>query len=149
MLLKRPLATLDPARLLDAVVVKNAAVRLEQRAGAVVLWVPLERRWWMGPPFSWLLPFRKEKGVELDALGQEVFSECDGERRVEEVIERFAARHRVRFHEARHSVVQFLALLFERKLVTLRVAEDAVVPRSSSSPRSPRAPRAPRRKGRS
>jgi dephospho-CoA kinase len=84
----------------------------------------------MGPPLGWVLPFRKEKGVELDALGEEVFRECDGERRLEQIIERFAERHRVRFHEARQSVVQFLSLLFERKLITLSVPEDAVVRRS-------------------
>lgn len=126
--MKRPLAELSPTRLLDAVVVKNAAVRSERRGAALVLWVPIEQRWWMGPPLGWLLPFRKEKGVELDALGQEVFAECDGERRLEDIIERFAERHRVRFHEARHSVVQFLSLLFERKLVSLRVPNEAVVP---------------------
>jgi hypothetical protein len=89
--------------------------------------VPIEQRWWMGPPLGWLLPFRKEKGIELDELGSEVFAECDGERCLEEIVERFAERHRVRFHEARQSVVQFLSLLFERKLVTLRVPNDAVV----------------------
>lgn len=130
MLLKRPLAELEPSRLLDAVVVKNGAVRVQERDGALVLWVPIERRWWMGPPLGWVLPFRKEKGVELDALGEEVFRECDGERRLEQIIERFAERHRVRFHEARQSVVQFLSLLFERKLITLSVPEDAVVRRS-------------------
>jgi hypothetical protein len=129
-LLKRPLAELEPSRLLDAVVVKNGAVRVQERDGALVLWVPIERRWWMGPPLGWVLPFRKEKGVELDALGEEVFRECDGERRLEQIIERFAERHRVRFHEARQSVVQFLSLLFERKLITLSVPEDAVVRRS-------------------
>jgi hypothetical protein len=128
---KRAAPALDPARLLDLVVVRNAAVRTEERAGQLVLWVPIEQRWWMGPPLSWLLPFRKEKGVELDALGREVFSECDGERRLEEIIERFAERHRVRFHEARQSVVHFLSLLFERKLVTLRVPDEAWHSRSA------------------
>jgi hypothetical protein len=111
--------------LLDAVVVKNAAVRLEERGDAYVLWVPIRRRWWMRGLLGWLLPFRDEKGIALDALGRELWSECDGERSLETLIERFAARHRLRFHEARLSVQAFVRSLMERNLVALVLADAA------------------------
>ena len=115
---------LDPEKLLDAVPTPNAAVRLERRGDSVLLFVPLRPRFWTGPPLSWLLPFRKERGFALDALGEEVFAACDGRRTLEQIIEAFASRHRIRFHEARLAVTQFLRSLSERNLVAL------VVPRA-------------------
>jgi hypothetical protein len=113
---------LEPERLLDAVPAANRAVRVERRGSSVVLFVPIQQSFWTGPPFSWFLPFRKERGFALDALGEEVFSACDGQRTLEQIIERFAERHRLRFHEARVSVMQFVRMLSERKLVALIVA---------------------------
>jgi len=112
---------IDLEQLLDAIPTTNAAVRVERQGDAVVLFVPIRRRFWMGPPFSWLLPFRKERGFALDALGAEVFSACDGERTLEQIIEGFAGRHRLRFHEARLAVTQFLRSLSERNLVAVVV----------------------------
>jgi hypothetical protein len=112
---------LDQDQLLDAVPTHNRAVRSEQRGRALILWVPIRRRWWMQGLLGFLLPFRREKGIALDALGQEVWRACDGEQRLETIIETFAARHQIRFHEARSSVMQFLRSLVERRLVALVV----------------------------
>lgn len=109
----------DAEALLDAVPTPNAAVRAERRGDAVVLWVPLQRRWYNQGAFRWLLPLRGEKGYALDRLGQEVWEACDGERTLERIVEDFARRHRVRFHEARVAVLTFLRTLVERRLVAL------------------------------
>lgn len=114
---------LDPEKLLGAIPTPNAAVRVERSAGSVVLYVPIRRRFWMAP-LSWFLPFRSERGFALDALGAEVFEACDGQRTLERIIEDFAARHRVRFHEARLAVTQFLSSLCERNLVVMAVPEE-------------------------
>ena len=106
-------------QLLDAVPVCNGAVRVEKRESNVILWVPIQRHWWMEGPISWFLPIRREKGVALDVIGSEVWSACDGKRRVEDIIEGFAQRHKLRFHESRASVMQFLKSLLERKLLVL------------------------------
>ena len=110
-------------QLLDAIPTANTAVRVERDGDAVVLFVPIKPRFWMGPPFSWLLPFRKERGFALDALGAEVFSACDGRQTLEQIIDGFASRHRLRFHEARLAVTQFLRSLSERNLVAVVVQE--------------------------
>lgn len=111
--------------LLDARPAINSAVRAEQRGDALVLWVPIRRPWWLRGPLSWLLPWRPEKGIALDELGQEVWRECAGERRLEDVIESFAERHQIRFHEARLCVLAFLRSLVERNLVVLAIADES------------------------
>jgi hypothetical protein len=109
----------DPAQLLDAIPTLNQAVRREDRAQGTILWVPIQRRWWMGPPLSWFLPFRSEKGVALDALGTQVVGLCDGVRTTEEIIEVFAKEHQIRFHEARLSILSFLKSLVQRNLMVV------------------------------
>ncbi len=109
----------DSDALLDAVPTPNAAVRAERRGDAVVLWVPLQRRWYNQGALRWLLPLRGEKGYALDRLGREVWEACDGDRTLERIVEDFARRHRVRFHEARVAVLTFLRTLVERRLVAL------------------------------
>lgn len=117
----KTLPSLD--QLLDAVPICNQAVRVEVHGATVTLWVPIRRRWWMQGTLSWLLPFRSEKGVALDVIGSEVWRDCDGERRVEDIVEAFAERHRLRFHEARSSVTLFLKSLAQRRLLVLAVPE--------------------------
>ena len=114
---------LDQTQLLDAVPTLNQAVRAERRGASLILWIPIQRRWWMRGPLGWFLPFRREKGVELDALGQQVWEACDGQRRMEEIIEGFAHHHQLRFHEARLCVTQFVRSLLQRNLVVLVVPE--------------------------
>ena len=115
----RPKQGLGLAQTLAAVPVVNRAVRQETRGEALVLFVPLRRRWWMAGPVSWWLPLRRERGVALDRLGREVWDLCDGRRDLEAVVDRFAQRHRLGFHEARLTVMQFLKMLVERKLLVL------------------------------
>jgi hypothetical protein len=98
---------------------KNRAIRVELRDAGLIVWVKIQKRWWMGPPLGWLLPFRSEKGIALDDLGREVFEACDGQRSLETIIEGFAKRHKLRFHEAKHNVVTFVQWLLERKIIYL------------------------------
>jgi hypothetical protein len=115
---KPTLPTFD--QLLDAIPTCNRAVRVEPRGDALILWVPIRRRIWM-TGLAWVFPFRKEKGIALDTVGALVWSACDGRRRVEEIVEGFAERHQLRFHEARLSVSHFLKSLVERNLLVLAV----------------------------
>jgi hypothetical protein len=113
----------DATRLLDLVPAVNEAVRVERHGRTIIVFVPIARRFWMRAPFTWLLPLRSEKGVALDALGGEVFEACDGRRTVEEIVEAFAEKHRLRFHEARASVLAFLRSLSERNLLVMALKE--------------------------
>lgn len=118
----KKLERLDGGAMLDAVPVRNRAVRVEEDGGGnLVVYVPIRRRWFMKGILGWLLPFRSERGYALDRLGREVWQACDGRRRVEEIVEEFARRHHLRFHEARAAVMQFLRQLTERGLIVMVV----------------------------
>jgi hypothetical protein len=104
---------------LDMVPTVNQAMRIESKESGLLLWLPLRPRWWMRPPLSWILPYRKEKGLLLDAMGRQVFEACTGDATVERIVEVFAERHQLRFHEARQSVLSFLRMLVERRVIAL------------------------------
>ncbi|MEX0886591.1 MAG: PqqD family protein [Phycisphaeraceae bacterium] len=105
--------------LLDAVPTVNQAVRVKQQGKALVLRVPIRQPWWMGPPLGWFCQFRDEKRYVLDEQGQELWRMCNGKRRTEEIIERFATRHQLRFHEARVAVMEYLGTLLKRNLMVM------------------------------
>lgn len=109
----------DVGDLLALVPGHNQAIRVEVRDDGLIVWTKIQKHWWMGPPLGWLLPFRSEKGVALDVIGREVFEACDGKRNLESIIEEFAKRHRLRFYEAKQSVVTFVRWLLERKIIYL------------------------------
>jgi hypothetical protein len=115
-----PGVRLGAAELLDAVPLRNThAVQESATDREMVITVPLQRRWYMGPPVSWVLPFSTLRRVGLDRYGMEVWRECDGRRCAEEIIERFARRHRLGFHEARMSVLTFIKELTRRGFLVM------------------------------
>ena len=116
---------LSTADLLDGVPVQNQAVRLQDWGKSAALYVPMRKRWWNGRPLKWIVPMREEKGFHLDATGREVWGLCDGRRTVEQVIEAFGQKHRIRFHEARQSVLMFMSMLVQRKLMVVLIDKDA------------------------
>lgn len=123
MLFRRRLPSdLSLDELLDAVPVRNTAVRSERKGKNLVLWIRLKKRGIFEKPLKAVLPLRDEKGVWLDDLGEEVWKQCDGHTRVEKIVERFAEKHQLRFHEARVSVMQFIAMLVERRLLAVAVS---------------------------
>ena len=118
MIRKKKKQPIEMQRLLAAVPVGNEAVRREDRGESVVLFLPLKKKWWM-PIVSRFLPIRTEQGFQLDGLGLEVWQACDGQHTTEQIVENFAQRHRLTFHEARLTVLQFLRMLVQRNLVVM------------------------------
>lgn len=114
-------------RLLEMVPTKNSALQVERKPEGLIVWVPLHRPAWMAGFLASFLPLRSKKGYALDVLGSEVFDACDGTHTVEQIIEAFAERHRVRFHEARQSVQTYLRWLVERKVIALVLGVEANV----------------------
>jgi hypothetical protein len=97
----------------------NVAARVTVEGAGLIVWLPIRRTWWTSGYLVNILPFRAEKGFALDTIGREVFEACDGQRDVETIVEEFAARHRLRFAEARASVALFLKTLVQRKIIAL------------------------------
>jgi Coenzyme PQQ synthesis protein D (PqqD) len=117
-------SALEQSRVLSTTPTQNSAVRVQATAKGVVLFVPVSQPAWLRA-LAWALPLRREKGFALDALGKEVWLACDGSRSFEAIVVEFAARHQLRFHEARALVAQFVRTLSERKLVALVVPLEA------------------------
>jgi hypothetical protein len=108
------------SELLDAVPMRNRTVRAEKDdEQELVLAVPMRRRWYMKRPFSWLFPFSTHRRVALDAMGREVWNQCDGDTAAEKIIEEFAGKHQLTFHEARISVMLFLKDLTQRGMIVM------------------------------
>ena len=63
---------LPPEKLMGGVPHRNCEVNLEERGEGAVLWAPLRRRWWMRPPFNWVMSFSDKKGFRLDSIGLKV-----------------------------------------------------------------------------
>lgn len=123
-------SSMDMSKLLATVPVANQSVRETRHGQTLILYVPIRRRWWMRPPLSWLpgVQFRDERGIALDRLGEQVWLACDGRQTTEQIVERFAATHKIRFHEARLSVMSFLSMLMERNLIALAGSESQETP---------------------
>ncbi len=115
-----PEGSLSLSALLSAVPVRNESVRWEKESIKTIrVYVPLRTKWFMGPPFSWLFKFSRERAVELDVLGTEVWNMCDGKTSVEIIVEAFAKAHKLTFHESRLSIMEFLRLITRRGLIVL------------------------------
>jgi len=101
--------------MLRARMVRNAAAQVARESdGTIAVMVSAERPRWMVPPLRWMVPFKPQRTLRLDKLGSRVWDLCDGQCTVEDIIDRFAARHELTFHEARVSVTSYLKELIAR-----------------------------------
>jgi len=99
--------------------VRNRAVKTENADGVTRITVRKRRPRYLVPPLSWVIRPRLESRIELEGLGIEILEYCDGVRRVEGIVDDFAARHALTFHEARVSVTTYLKALVQRGVVVL------------------------------
>ena len=108
------------AKVLAGVPYANLAMELERlEDGTAVATIKLAKPGYMKPPLSWVLPLSKYRRVLLDRPGMEVLDACDGQRTVEQIVEDFAAKHRLSFREAQLAVMQFLRQLIDRGIVAV------------------------------
>jgi len=100
--------------------VQNTAVRVEhKRPNSVIIHVKRKKPWYMAPPLSWIIPARPTQALTLDAIGSEIWGLCNGQRTVEDVVDIFALRYRLSFHEARISVTEYLKTLIQRSVLAI------------------------------
>jgi hypothetical protein len=104
---------------LDLRPVRNQAVTSEPLAdGKSRLSVPLAHRRW-SRLLQQVLPLRNAKDVELDELGTELLSWCDGETTFETMIGRYQQRWNLSFFEARSLLIQFFQSLLRRNIIVV------------------------------
>jgi hypothetical protein len=80
----------------------------------LTLKVPTKRPGYLIPPISWVVRPPAYKSLVLDPVAADLWEWCDGEKNVEQVIELFARKHNLTFHESRVSVTTYLKQLIKR-----------------------------------
>ncbi len=104
--------------------IPNKAARVEEEGGRVVIYVKKApgrrgRRVWRR-----IMPTRDERRFTLDPLGADCWRLCDGQRTVEEIVDRFAERHGLSFHESRVAVTGYLKQLIQRAILAIALATE-------------------------
>jgi hypothetical protein len=112
-------------RTLQACPMKNAAAKQERRSRTDSLLISVRRKRprILIPPLSWFIRINDTQRFKLDKLGVWVWDLCDGKRRIEEIIDEFAAQFKLTFHEARVSVTSYVKDLTERGALVLVVEQ--------------------------
>ena len=102
--------------------VRNAAADVHDTSkDKVTIRIKRARPWYMVPPISWVVPMRSERKLVLDRMGARIWRLCDGKRSVEEIVDVFAERHALTFHESRASVTEYLKELIQRGALAIAV----------------------------
>ena len=116
-------------RMLAAKPVRNQAAEVaRQDDGLVRIAVRKRRPGFLVPPLAWIIRPRLSRRYYLDRLGTSVWELCDGQRTVEAVVDEFARRYRLSFHEARVAVTGYLRDLVHRGVLALVLAGKEIEP---------------------
>jgi len=119
MLRRRPRVTLD--QVLGSCPLRNHRVRSEQvEEGGLRLFIERKRDWWVRL-LAVVLPIPRQRIVELDAVGEEVWQLCDGNHTLREMIRMLEQRHKLTRGEAEWSLRSYLRDLGKRGLVVFVV----------------------------
>jgi len=84
------------------------------------LTIPRRNEWYLKPLFL-VFSVPKNRKLQLDELGSEVWDLCDGKRTVGELIKEFSRRHQLNRKETEVAMLTYLRQLVKRRLVGLHV----------------------------
>lgn len=87
----------------------------------LTLQIPTKRPAWLVPPVSWVVRPPARRALVLDPFGADLWAWCDGRATVEEVVDKFAAKHKLTFHESRVSATNYLKELVRRGALAVTV----------------------------
>ena len=112
---RRPRVT--PEQVLGSRPVRNENLSVEETEGGG-LRIAARRRddWWIRL-LNVVLPIPRERRIELDVVGRQVWELCDGEHTLRDMIEVFQERHKLTRMEAEWSLRNYLKDLGKRHLV--------------------------------
>lgn len=115
--------------MLQAVPHHNRASRTSTDSdGQVTVVVKNIRPRYLRPPLSWIVAYQPERRIILDPLGGFVWTQCDGSRPVEAVVDQVATRYALTFHEARAAVTQYIQSLVQRGVLALVIPQTGACP---------------------
>ena len=121
MRLRRRRPRVTPEQVLGSRPVRNERLRSEEtEGGGLRLFADRREVWWV-KLLSAFFPVPRERMVELDAVGEEVWELCDGKHSLREMIQVFQERHKLTRAEAEWSLRTYLRDLGKRNLVAFVV----------------------------
>jgi hypothetical protein len=116
-LLGRRRPRLSPEQVLQSRPVRNSRLKVERlEDGSLRLIVPRRTEWW-AKVLAVVFPIPRERRLELDAAGAEVWDLCNGEHTLRQMIKAFQDRHKLTRSEAEWSLRTYLRDLGKRNLV--------------------------------
>ncbi len=86
-----------------------------------ILKIPTKRPGYLVPPISWVVRPPRFRSLYLDPTGADLWEWCDGKTTVEQVIEKFARKHNLTFHESRVSATNYLKELIKRGALVVAI----------------------------
>ena len=102
--------------------VRNGMVEWEENAAGEVVIIIRPRNDRLIRVLKWLFPPPKERRIELDQVGSEVWRMCDGSTSVDQLIRRMAKKYKLNRKEAEASTTEYLRQLGKRRLVGFAAA---------------------------
>jgi len=116
-MLRKRVPRLTPEQVLTSRPVRNEALKTEpMEGGGLRVHVSRGGKWWVRL-LALLFPIPRERVVELDSAGQQVWELCDGKNTLREITEEFQRRHKLTRSEAEWSLRVYLKDLGKRGLV--------------------------------
>ena len=114
---RKRMPLLTPEQVLTSRPVRNEVLRTEAvEGGGLRVYLSRSGKWWV-----WLLavvfPIPRERMVELDTAGQQVWELCDGKNTLQNMIEAFQRQHKLTRAEAEWSLRTYLRDLGKRGMV--------------------------------
>jgi len=106
---------------LQARPIRNPALKWEELDNGEVQIVLPRRRDTMGRVLSTLFYVPKSKPVSLDVVGARVWTLCDGEHTVSDIVEALMDEHKLHRREAEVSLTEFLRMLGKRNMLAFAV----------------------------
>ena len=108
---------------LNSVPVRNERAQVTRGAdGTAVVTVEVSCPPWMKPFRRWFA-IRPTARFRLDATGTDVYDSIDGRKTFERLVDEFAAKHDLTFHESRAMMMNYVQMLMKRGLIAVAVKE--------------------------
>jgi len=106
-----------PEQVLGSRPVRNENLSVEETEGGGLRIAARRREDWWIRLLNVVLPIPRERRIELDVVGRQVWELCDGEHTLRDMIEVFQERHKLTRMEAEWSLRNYLKDLGKRHLV--------------------------------
>jgi len=108
---------LTPEQVLSSRPIRNEQLKTEELDDGGIRIHALRREAWWVKLLGIVFPIARERRIELDSVGKQVWELCDGKHTLRDMAEEFRKRHKLTRTEAEWSLRNYLKDLGKRGLV--------------------------------